>query len=410
MADDPHSEAVHLLERYVATLRTRSTKTSYTRDVKRFLAWCEKRSLDPLSLTEENAWRFRSYLEGRDLKLTTLGRYQSAVAGFYNFLVDQRLLDRSPFERIPTVKARSKDPIRRLDRPQLRAVLSAARDYSAADYAVVALLGVNGLRAGELCAARIEDVRTENDQLVLHVGGPWPRVTPVRRDVAAALAEHWAGRTHGPLLHNQAGRALTVENAQGAVSRAARTAGVTMRVTAQVLRDTAMSIALSSEGMTLQQVTTAFGVKTMERFARLMPPATSAFANHPVHVVGAALTSEAEPTADLLDQIDRFLADPGIHLAAPVVLAGAVLEQFLRKEVERHALPPISDPSLEKFANELRRHRLISRQQRKDIAAWTERRNQAAHGRFGGLDRDDARAMAAGIRTLVSKELAEGDY
>lgn len=114
-----------------------------------------------------------------------------------------------------------------------------------------------------------------------------------------------------------------------------------------------------------------------------------------------SVRARIEAATDLMEQIQALLEDRGIHPAAPVVLAGAALEEFLRAMWEMTDEPLQGQPSISKYAEALRRLEMLSRQDIKDISGWAGLRNNAAHGHFDDLSADRARLMVDGINLFM---------
>src|SRR5262249_30476992 len=95
------------------------------------------------------------------------------------------------------------------------------------------------------------------------------------------------------------------------------------------------------------------------------------------------------------------MTDAQIHPAAPVMLAGAALEEALRSMVETRDEPYTGKLSIEGYADELHRQGMIDKQARKEITAWAGRRNDAAHGHFEKLNLDLARLTTEGIKVFT---------
>lgn len=114
-----------------------------------------------------------------------------------------------------------------------------------------------------------------------------------------------------------------------------------------------------------------------------------------------SVRARIEAATDLMEQVQGLLEDRAIHQAAPVVLAGAALEEFLRAMWEATDEPLEGHPSISKYAEALRRSELLSRQDLKDISGWAGLRNDAAHGHFDAISGDRARLMADGINLFM---------
>lgn len=96
--------------------------------------------------------------------------------------------------------------------------------------------------------------------------------------------------------------------------------------------------------------------------------------------------AEIDVTSDFLEQAQGLLRSNKVHPAAPTILIGASLEEFLRNWVEDKGLSlGAKKPSLDSYATTLRAEELISKQDIKDISSWGGMRNHAAHGEWEAL-------------------------
>ena len=129
-------------------------------DLRVFLCWCAERSLDPLTAQRAQLELYvRWCQEVRQFKPSTVSRRTSVVCGFYRTCVTDGILEHSPAEwlRRPTVSPES--PTLGLTHLQFEALLTTARESSNSfDFALVAMLGLLGLRIFEACAANVEDL------------------------------------------------------------------------------------------------------------------------------------------------------------------------------------------------------------------------------------------------------------
>ena len=110
--------------------------------------------------------------ETRRYKPSTVSRRTSVLAGFYRTCVIDGVLEHSPAEyvRRPTVPAES--PTLGLTHLQFEAMLTAARESANRfDFALVAMLGLLGLRIFEATGTDIADLGEEHGHRVLRVVG-----------------------------------------------------------------------------------------------------------------------------------------------------------------------------------------------------------------------------------------------
>ncbi|MBK9123591.1 MAG: DUF4145 domain-containing protein [Chloroflexi bacterium] len=123
---------------------------------------------------------------------------------------------------------------------------------------------------------------------------------------------------------------------------------------------------------------------------------------------------EAEIASDYMGQAEHLLGEgvPGQNDYVPAaVLAGAVLEDALRRLCERQE-PPIStrkddgEPKkLVILVDGLKAAGLFNELKAKQPRAWADIRNAAAHGRFDEFKRSDVEAMLKGVRDFLADYL-----
>lgn len=114
---------------------------------------------------------------------------------------------------------------------------------------------------------------------------------------------------------------------------------------------------------------------------------------------------QIETVSDYLEQADNLLNDKNVHPAAPAVIIGASLEEFLRNWLEESGcnLSTIKN-SLDSYSKELRRQDKISKQDLKDIVSWGGTRNDAAHGHWDSVnDKKRIKLMLEGVNLFMRK-------
>jgi site-specific recombinase XerD len=148
---------------YLARFKGISREHTYS-DLNTFVIWCSERGVRPLAARRSDLELFVRWMqETRRFKPSTVARRTSVLAGFFRTCVIDGVLDHSPAEyvRRPTVPAES--PTLGLTHLQFEAMLNTARDSSNVyDFALVAMLGLLGLRIFEATGADIADLGEEH--------------------------------------------------------------------------------------------------------------------------------------------------------------------------------------------------------------------------------------------------------
>ena len=104
---------------------------------------------------------------------------------------------------------------------------------------------------------------------------------------------------------------------------------------------------------------------------------------------------------DLMEQVQTLLGDGNVTPSAPVMLAGAALEELLASLAEVHDVVPGGKPGIARYATALQKADAITKQDVKDITSWAGMRNDAAHGKFDQIKIENARLMAQGINLFM---------
>jgi hypothetical protein len=99
-----------------------------------------------------------------------------------------------------------------------------------------------------------------------------------------------------------------------------------------------------------------------------------------------------------------------VHLAIAAFLAGAAIEDALRRLCDAHgAAYDAQKSSIAKLQGALyqpsKQIEVISQSENKHITAWGDTRNKADHGKFGDITQTEVIAMITGARAFVEKHL-----
>jgi integrase/recombinase XerD len=201
-------------------------------DLRVFLHWCNAHGLDPLAAVRVDIERYVRWLQDVGCyQPSTVSRRLSVVVGFYRVCVIDQILPHSPadYVRRPPVPAES--PTLGLGHLQFEALISTARlSPNINDFALVALLGLLGLRIFEACGSSITDLREEHGHRVLRVRGKGGKVVlvPLPPAVARAIDRAVDSRIDGPILRNTVGGRMDRHAATRRLKHLATTAGIRM--------------------------------------------------------------------------------------------------------------------------------------------------------------------------------------
>ena len=211
-------------------------------DLRCYLSWCAERGLDPLAARRPHLELYIRWMqEIRRFKPSTVSRRFSVVAGFYRTCVIDGLMPHSPAEHVRRPAVPAESPTLGFTHLQFEALLTAARESpNPYDFALVAMLGLLGLRIFEATGANIADLGEEHGHRVLRVCGKGSKVVqvPLPPAVGRALDRATGARDHGPILLNRRGVWMDRHAATRRLRRLAQATGLRAKVHPHMLRHT----------------------------------------------------------------------------------------------------------------------------------------------------------------------------
>jgi integrase/recombinase XerD len=223
----------------------KNTIESYSRDLMKFFAFLEARSLSPLVVSQADLMDFITSLAG-PLSIRSIARNISALKVFYRFLVSDAKIKTNPARllstpklprRLPGVLSRS-EVDRLLDQPD------SSTGRGQRDRAMLELLYATGLRVSELVGLKIPNINLEAGFVRTLGKGAKERMVPVGAKALEALRDYLA---HGRpallkrksslfLFVSPRGKPITRQGFWKIIKRYGLKAGIRKRLTPHSLR------------------------------------------------------------------------------------------------------------------------------------------------------------------------------
>ena len=225
------------------------TVCAYRNDLRCYRIWCSQHDLRPLQAQRGHLELYLRDLHAKGYAPATISRRLSTVAGLFRYAGLDEVVTKNPTLAVSRPKVQWEGQRRTVLHPlEFAAVLTTARQHSDTAHALVALLGMLGLRVSEACQAQVSDLRYTGGYQVLSVLGKGskpadiPLPIPVLRAVQAAVAD----RQDGPILLSRTGFAMKRGAAARLLTKVVRLAGVSTTASPHALRRTFCTAGLIS--------------------------------------------------------------------------------------------------------------------------------------------------------------------
>jgi integrase/recombinase XerD len=171
---------------------------SYGRDLEQFAEHVEGRNGLLLGATQADVSGFMEGLRGHGVESRSIARKLSCLRGFYRWLLMDKRIAHDPtvnvempssWKVLPKSLAEG-EVAEMLERTGVAARSVDADGLALRDHAILELLYAGGLRVGEICALRVEDVHLDQGRAQVRGKGDKERIVPLGRSAVSALERY----------------------------------------------------------------------------------------------------------------------------------------------------------------------------------------------------------------------------
>ncbi len=191
---------VRLVQEYAAYLRVEkglrpASVEAYTSDLEQFAEFIERHDGVLTTAIQADISSFIADLLSHAVEARSVARKLSGIRGFYRFLLMDKRITHDPtinvespasWKILPKSLAEAQ-VAGMLERTGHAAHAADATSIALRDHAVLELLYAGGLRVGEICALKVEDVRLDLQRAQVRGKGDKERIVPLGRQACLAL-------------------------------------------------------------------------------------------------------------------------------------------------------------------------------------------------------------------------------
>jgi integrase/recombinase XerD len=189
-----------LVKEYGAYLRVEkglrpASVEAYVRDLEQFAEFVERHDGVLMGASQADVSGFMEDLRGHAVESRSIARKLSGLRGFYRWLLMDKRIGHDPTVNVETPSSwkvlpkslAESEVAGMLERTGFAARASDATNVALRDHAILELLYAGGLRVGEICALRVEDVRLDQQRAQVRGKGDKERIVPLGRQACEAL-------------------------------------------------------------------------------------------------------------------------------------------------------------------------------------------------------------------------------
>lgn len=240
---------IEIIQNYVVFLQDQAEKSentikNYSKDIEIFAEWFDK---DLLTATKQDIEKFKSFmLHQKRWSSSTRSRRMVSLRRFYQYLYDERMIEKDPTERVIVPKTTKRQPVY-LTENEAKALVKATETQEeplkSRDKAMLLLFLTTGLRLSELTNIKLQDI---NKDILRVIGkGDKERFVSLNPDTILAIKNYLQVRKGNSdnLFLTVDGRAMTNQAVQYTVKKYIKLAGLDeTKYSVHKLRHTAATI------------------------------------------------------------------------------------------------------------------------------------------------------------------------
>ena len=163
----------------------KNTASSYKDDLNQLVGFCKKKNLSILELDEKKLEEYLSKFINQGFEKTSLARKISTYTQFFNFLIDEKLIDNNPTKDIKQPKLDSKLPVILSVSDIQNLINFSKQDISNLGIrfnCMIEIMYATGIRVSELVTMTLASLYQDKNFIIISGKGNKERLVPISKD------------------------------------------------------------------------------------------------------------------------------------------------------------------------------------------------------------------------------------
>ncbi|MFT9495578.1 site-specific tyrosine recombinase XerD [Anaerosolibacter sp.] len=199
---------------YLANVKelSRNTLDSYKRDISQYISFLDERNIDDIRYTNKTTIiTYLLYMQKNGKATSTISRNLASIRSFYQFLVNEKYIDRDPTINLESPKSEKKLPsVLTLNEVELLLTQpNEGNEKGIRDKAMLELLYATGIRVSELVSLNYCDLNLDMGYIKCKNSGTKERIIPIG-SMARKAVERFIKECRFSLVRDESEQALFV--------------------------------------------------------------------------------------------------------------------------------------------------------------------------------------------------------
>ncbi|MDF2546440.1 MAG: site-specific tyrosine recombinase XerD [Anaerosolibacter sp.] len=199
---------------YLANVKelSRNTLDSYKRDISQYISFLDERNIDDIQYTNKTTIiTYLLYMQKNGKATSTISRNLASIRSFYQFLLNEKYIDRDPTINLESPKSEKKLPsVLTLNEVELLLTQpNEGNEKGIRDKAMLELLYATGIRVSELVSLNYCDLNLDMGYIKCKNSGTKERIIPIG-SMARKAVERFIKECRFSLVRDESEQALFV--------------------------------------------------------------------------------------------------------------------------------------------------------------------------------------------------------